>query len=282
MILDSDLIRKSCPDLETVWFENLGQWREWKQRNPKITNYKSYRERAKEAALSRGIDSLWFRHIDKGQVLSDQLAIQGPRWIFERHRMLLDLIAAMPATAKCKEIRIYAAEALSPWALQMRGRFPRFLGSEYGPKPEQAKFLYPIPHQDLMKLSLPDGIFDIAVTQEVLEHVSDLAACLGELARILRPGGILLSTFPFLWNAEKTQTKARLVGDRVEHLADPEYHLDPLCKEGALVFQLPGWDILGLCCSVGFKRAQFLFYSTVSGAVIGQHLGGLWCLVAER
>jgi SAM-dependent methyltransferase len=50
-------------------------------------------------------------------------------------------------------------------------------------------------------LSLPfrDRAFDAVVSFEVLEHVPDTGAMLGELARLVRPGGTLVLTAPFLW-----------------------------------------------------------------------------------
>jgi SAM-dependent methyltransferase len=54
----------------------------------------------------------------------------------------------------------------------------------------------PVLRGDLQKLALPDAAFDAAVCAEVLEHLDDDAAALAELARVLRPGGLLLVTVP--------------------------------------------------------------------------------------
>jgi 2-polyprenyl-6-hydroxyphenyl methylase/3-demethylubiquinone-9 3-methyltransferase len=43
---------------------------------------------------------------------------------------------------------------------------------------------------------LPDGAFDLAWAGEVIEHVADTGAWLGELSRVLRPGGMLLLSTP--------------------------------------------------------------------------------------
>jgi len=45
-------------------------------------------------------------------------------------------------------------------------------------------------------LPFPGGSFDLVTDNQVLEHVADLDATLGELHRVLRPGGTLLSLFP--------------------------------------------------------------------------------------
>lgn len=47
-----------------------------------------------------------------------------------------------------------------------------------------------------LDLPFPDGAFDRVVAAEVLEHVEDDRRVLAELARVLRPGGVLAVTVP--------------------------------------------------------------------------------------
>lgn len=49
---------------------------------------------------------------------------------------------------------------------------------------------------DVVRLPFAPGAFDAAVCGEVLEHVTDDAAAVAELARVLRPGGVLVATVP--------------------------------------------------------------------------------------
>jgi SAM-dependent methyltransferase len=44
-----------------------------------------------------------------------------------------------------------------------------------------------------------DGSFDVVVCTQVLEHVPRPPDALGEFRRVLRPGGTILATVPFLW-----------------------------------------------------------------------------------
>jgi SAM-dependent methyltransferase len=48
-------------------------------------------------------------------------------------------------------------------------------------------------------IPLPDASFDVVVLTQVLEHVRRPGVVLGEIARVLRPGGRLLATVPFVW-----------------------------------------------------------------------------------
>jgi len=46
------------------------------------------------------------------------------------------------------------------------------------------------------RIPFPDASFDLVVNNQVMEHVEDLDLVLGEIHRVLRPGGQVLSLFP--------------------------------------------------------------------------------------
>jgi ubiquinone/menaquinone biosynthesis C-methylase UbiE len=52
---------------------------------------------------------------------------------------------------------------------------------------------------DVMKVDCPDNTADIVICTEVLEHLPDPEATLKEIRRVLKPGGIFVSTVPFEW-----------------------------------------------------------------------------------
>ena len=49
---------------------------------------------------------------------------------------------------------------------------------------------------DALRLPFPDGTFDRVVAAEVLEHIPQDADAMSELARVLRPGGLIAVTVP--------------------------------------------------------------------------------------
>ena len=52
---------------------------------------------------------------------------------------------------------------------------------------------------DLTALPFPDGSFDVVIASEVLEHIPDDARAIGEIARVVRPGGRVAVTVPRWW-----------------------------------------------------------------------------------
>ncbi len=53
---------------------------------------------------------------------------------------------------------------------------------------------------DGRSLPFPDGRFDAVVSFEVLEHIFNVDEALGEIGRVLKPGGQILITIPFAWD----------------------------------------------------------------------------------
>jgi SAM-dependent methyltransferase len=52
---------------------------------------------------------------------------------------------------------------------------------------------------DAGRLPFAEGVFDVVVCCEVLEHVADVDGALGEIARVLREGGRLAVSVPRAW-----------------------------------------------------------------------------------
>ncbi len=53
---------------------------------------------------------------------------------------------------------------------------------------------------DGTRFPFPDASFDTVLCSQVLEHVFTPEAFLTEIRRVLRPGGVLLLTVPFVWD----------------------------------------------------------------------------------
>jgi len=184
---------------------------------------------------------------------------------------------------------IYLTEQATPFYKAVKNKWPMTKGSEYFPKETIERLSAYIKHlvgqqevlrwEDICKLSLKTRSVDGIVCLEVLEHVPNYSAALLEFARVLKPGGCLIVTVPFLDNTQNTLVRARINEQgQVEHLAPPEYHGDPVDGEGILAYYHFGWDLLDELRACGFSRAQWC-------VPWAPHLGlfsRLWTLIAIR
>lgn len=85
-----------------------------------------------------------------------------------------------------------------PYEALFRPYVRRYLGLEYSPasgyRGNRADLC-----GDAQSLPLRSASIDTVLATELLEHVRDPGAVVGEIARVLRPGGIVLCTAPFVY-----------------------------------------------------------------------------------
>lgn len=73
-----------------------------------------------------------------------------------------------------------------------------YVFSYFGRPPARVLKAWPAARRaNLESLNFPDDHFDLVLTADVLEHVRDLGRALGEIARVLKPGGLHLFTVPY-------------------------------------------------------------------------------------
>jgi SAM-dependent methyltransferase len=87
---------------------------------------------------------------------------------------------------------------------------------------------------DLQKMDLPDSGVDVVLTPHVLEHVPDTGLALGELFRVVAPGGSVLLMIPMPQGVTAPPK-------------EPEYHGD-----NTLVYWRFGWDLRDQLQAAGF------------------------------
>lgn len=73
-------------------------------------------------------------------------------------------------------------------------------------------------HGTLADAQFGAGAFDVVVASEIFEHISDVRPLLGEIARVLRPDGLLWATTP-----HSRGLSARLLGAKWSVINPPEH-----------------------------------------------------------
>ena len=190
-----------------------------------------------------------------------------------------------------RDSRIYITDNASPTFAWLHARYPNAIGSEFvrdeATRARLQTYLahltgeesIPVRHEDVTALSLPSGSVDAVLSFEVLEHVPDYRAALREFLRVLRPGGSLLLTVPFLEEGADTVVRATVrPSGEVEHLLEPEYHGDPTSDDGCLCFYNFGWDLLEVLRETGFREVGMV-HGWAPGFGFMSFVG---CVVATR
>jgi SAM-dependent methyltransferase len=134
-------------------------------------------------------------------------------------------------------------------------------------------------HQDLTQLTFADNTFDLCMSYEDLEHIPDYKAVINELYRVTKPGGHVLLSAPFIFENDKTITRATInPKGEITYLMEPEYHGDPVLPLGILCYYHFGWDLLD-----SFRNAGFSSVKIVTGYDIDKLiLDTLLFIVAEK
>jgi len=134
-----------------------------------------------------------------------------------------------------------AARGVSPL---LRTRAPGYVPTHFWPDVPLGTVRNGIRCESLEAQTFPAERFDLVITQDVMEHVFDPARAYAEIYRTLRPGGYHIHTTPIYKSLVHSEQKAVLKENgQIEHLAEPEYHGNPISGDGALVTYHYGYDL---------------------------------------
>ena len=243
-------------------FGSKDDWLSWQGRNEDFLQ--AALRRILASIQERGfIEPMTGRHVaaDKVRIVPGNLreTIANGELNARKRALLaeLDYLRKTVPRLSRPDCRIFAPEALSRSALILRGRYAFFLGTEYLPDPEKRARMFPIPHGDLCALDLPDGMFDLAYANDVLERVRCVPTAIRELVRILAPDGFLLSAVPFDPNLSRTA---------------PD-------DASALAF---GWDLLDVCRDAGILDARMTLHASSTHGVAANGTTGVFILTGTK
>lgn len=263
----------------SVKFRSLEQWLDYRSKNADLFIFDQFDRWGLDIFKNGCREPISNIRIPPGSLQNIQSWREGLvfRGVSSRIRAVMLQIEDIINDQRLASPRIFAAESLTPFALRMRGIFPRFWGSEFTLDPKQREWMYPIPFEDLQALTLRSNSFDVVSTNEVLEHVPSIDKSLSEIYRVLKPGGYHAGTVPFAFFEHRSIVRARLnEHGGIDHILDPEYHGDPMNEGGVLVFETPGWDIIDRAKAAGFSDAYMNFVISKENGILSEHVGGVF------
>ena len=170
-----------------------------------------------------------------------------------------------------KNSDIYITEQVTPIYKYFTDNYLNVTGSEYlgdlvpvGQSSEAG-----IRNENVCKLQFNDASFDIVISLDVLEHVPDYRKAFLECCRVLRKGGRILWSVPFVPNSVKNIICAEIRDGQVHHILPAQYHGDPLSDQGVLCFTYFGWEMLDQFRDAGFSDAYAAAFHSLKFGYLG-------------
>jgi Methyltransferase domain len=173
--------------------------------------------------------------------------------------------------APYSDANIYITEQVTPIFKYFEQRYENVTGSEY--MGERIPFgtldKNGVRNENLCALTFRDESFDTLISLDVLEHIPTYEQAFAECVRVLKPGGRMLWSVPFIASSKKNFIRARIVNGEVVHDHPPEYHGDPMSKDGVLCFQHFGWEMLDQLREAGLSDAYAVCFHSVEFGYLG-------------
>ena len=243
-----------------------------------------------EAASATPVSFYCYAHGDTGLLVPPKLQGDTYSWResgscsvcknVSRVRLAAEWIVR--AAQSYREPHIYITEQRTPLYKTLRKIFPNVVGSEYVPDTwtrikaitklitYTADITARIRHEDVCQLTFADASLDLIGSFDVLEHVPEYHQALREFYRVLRVGGQLLLTAPFLAGSATTLVRARIENGVTTYLEPAEHHGNPTKpRDGLLCYYHFGWDLLDALRDVGFRSVALLDAWGIETAIFG-------------
>jgi len=272
-----------------VDFRSFNDWNNWVRSNRK--HFDSWRDECLEAITRNGIEEPLtnMRRVPAELLinensLSESISHSGLNGMRRAGLYGIELCLDLLNEDQRKNPRILAAEALTASARTLSYKFPFFVGTEYLPTKDQQERFSPIRHLDVQDINFPASSFNIFYGAAMVEYVPDIGKCFREVLRVLKPGGIMISTFRFLQNMPLNQVRADLGGEgEVRYLMPPQYHADPVNpKNDKLVYRIPGWEILEIAKQAGFEDAKLTYILSARYGILNRPSPGIFVFCAVK
>ena len=185
------------------------------------------------------------------------------------HWVELDIHESSPASRGVS--RILAAHA------------PRYVATQFWPDVPCGTVYRGMQCENLEAQTFSSESFDLVVTQDVMEHVFDPQAAYQEIFRTLRPGGYHIHTTPIYKDLVQTEQRAKMGQDgQITHLAEAEFHGNPISGDGSLVTFHFGYDLADLITRWTPFDVEIRRFNDRTHGIVAEFSEVIICLKPER
>jgi SAM-dependent methyltransferase len=158
-----------------------------------------------------------------------------------RNRALIRFIQkAYPDYTKFK---IHESSPCGPASSKLQHVCPRYIATHYFLDVSPGNYKGDVRCENLECMTFESEVFDLIVTQDVLEHVLNPAKAFREIARTLKPGCAHVFTVPY-YSGHETIIRAQETSEGIRFLKEKQFHGNPIDDAGSLVVTEWGDDLI--------------------------------------
>lgn len=129
-------------------------------------------------------------------------------------------------------------------SLKLKKYCPNYIASQYYQHKPLGSIFEGFRNEDLENQTFEDELFDIVITQDVIEHIYNPEKAFKEIARTLKKGGAHIFTVPIVNKFKKSEVWAtKGTNGKPIFLKTSEYHGNPIDLLGSPVTMHWGYDI---------------------------------------
>ncbi len=130
-------------------------------------------------------------------------------------------------------------------SLKLKKECEHYVSSQYYPNEKFGSNVCGHRNEDLENQTFDNEVFDIVITQDVMEHVYNPEKAFKEISRTLKKNGAHIFTVPLVNKFKSSEVWATKGYDnRPFFQKTPEFHLNPVDSEGSPVTMHWGYDIV--------------------------------------
>ena len=160
---------------------------------------------------------------------------------------------------------------------------PRYVATQFWPDVSSGTVYRGMQCENLEAQTFSSESFDLVVTQDVMEHVFDPQAAYQEIFRTLRPGGYHIHTTPIYKDLVQTEQRAKMGQDgQITHLAEAEFHGNPISGDGSLVTFHFGYDLADLITRWTPFDVEIRRFNDRTHGIVAEFSEVIICLKPER
>jgi SAM-dependent methyltransferase len=142
-----------------------------------------------------------------------------------------------------RTLSIHESSPHGPASEMLKRECKEYIATRYYPDVPMGESFHGYRCENLENQTFANCSFDLVVTQDVFEHVLHPDWAFREVARTLKENGAHVFTVPwYYW--KKTVIRAQEKQGKIEHILLPDYHGNPISKDGSLVVREWGYDML--------------------------------------